>query len=65
MIKVNGRMMDWHKDMYVTDVLKVCGYTYPDLIISLNGKHISKDFLSSTTISDGDRISIIHPIVGG
>ena len=65
MIKVNGRIQYWHRDMNIIDVLKACGYTYPDLIVALNGKHISNETFSSTIIADGDRLSIIHPIVGG
>jgi sulfur carrier protein len=49
----------------VTNLLKVKKFTFKMLIIKINGRLIQKTDYETTTIHDGDDISVLHLISGG
>jgi len=65
MIRVNHREMDFHGEMTLKSLIEDLKYSFPNLIVSINGKLITKDKYEETLIRDGDDIRIIHPIAGG
>ncbi len=65
MILVNGRRHEWYEEMTVSSLLKDLNYTYPILIIRVNGDLIDKENYDSTYIKKDDDVKIIHPIAGG
>ncbi len=65
MIKVNGAQQEWQRDMTIKSLLEICDYQYSELIVTLNHKQIFRADYANTKVKDGDRISILHPIVGG
>jgi len=65
MIKVNHRNIDFNENMTVKSLIMDLKYSFPTLIVSVNGKLINKDNYEETAIQDGDDIRIIHPIAGG
>ena len=40
MIKVNGRDKEWEKNLTVDLLLEKCKYTFPLIMVKLNGKYI-------------------------
>ena len=65
MIKVNGRDREWEKDLTVDLLLKKCKYTFPLIMVKVNGKYIPKEKYKDTMITDGDDVQVIHSIAGG
>ncbi len=65
MIKVNGREMEWKEGMTVQKLLDECNYTYPSIVVSVNGEVINKDDYASTIVNDGDDVKVIHMVAGG
>ena len=65
MIKVNGRDREWEKDLTVDLLLKKCKYTFPLIMIKINGKYIPKEKYRNTLIKDNDEVQAIHSIAGG
>ncbi|MEW6622488.1 MAG: sulfur carrier protein ThiS [Bacillota bacterium] len=65
MIKVNNRDMEWFEGMTVQALLDKCKYTYPSLVVSINGKVVLKEKYPSTMINDGDDVKVIHMMAGG
>ncbi|KUO48772.1 MAG: thiamine biosynthesis protein ThiS [Desulfitibacter sp. BRH_c19] len=65
MIKVNGKNVDWNEGMTIETVLEKCNYTYPSIVVSVNGTVIHKDKYSTTVINDGDDVKVIHMVAGG
>ena len=65
MILVNGRKQEWYEGMTVVSLLKDLNYTYPILVIRVNGDLVDKENYDSTYINKDDDVKIIHPIAGG
>jgi sulfur carrier protein len=65
MIKVNGRDKEWEEKLTVSLLLEKCKYTFPLIMVKVNGKYIPKQEYKDTAIMDGDDVQIIHSIAGG
>lgn len=65
MIQVNGRNHDWYEGMTIKSLLKDLNYTYPILVIRVNGTLIDKEDYAATKVKKDDDVKIIHPIAGG
>jgi thiamine biosynthesis protein ThiS len=65
-MKLNNREFENFKDnMTIKDVIEVMGYTYPRLVIKLNGKLIPKTEYSNTFVKENDDLKIHHLLAGG
>jgi len=49
----------------IENLLKVKNFTFKMLIIKVNGKLIQKEDYSTSTIREGDDVSVLHLISGG
>lgn len=65
MITVNGNGCEWKEGMTVTDVLRACNYSFPLIIVSVNGKHIDKSIYGTYRIPDGADVAVVHLMSGG
>lgn len=65
MIKLNNRNCEWTEGLTVKTLLKVKNYTFPQIIVSINGKFIETYDYTSTVILDGDDVKVIHLMAGG
>ncbi|GAG35747.1 unnamed protein product [marine sediment metagenome] len=65
MIKVNGRAVEWEENLIVELLLKKCKYTFPLIMVKINGKYIPKEKYKDTLIADNDDVQVIHSIAGG
>lgn len=65
MIRVNGRDMEWEEDLNVDLLLKKCKYTFPLIMVKINGKYVPKEKYKDTLIKDNDDVQAIHSIAGG
>ena len=65
MILINNRKHEWHQGLTVQSLLKEMRYTYPDIIVKINGKFIPKKDYAETEISDGDEVLALHMFGGG
>jgi thiamine biosynthesis protein ThiS len=65
MITVNKQEHEWHDGMTIQSLLEEKNFTFPRIVVKVNGKLIKKQQYSSYTIEDGDRIDAIHMIGGG
>ena len=65
MIKVNGRDKEWEEKLTVELLLEKCKYTFPLIMVKINGKYIPKEKYEDTAIIDGDDVQVVHSIAGG
>lgn len=65
MIKINNREHEWKAGMTLQDILDELNYTYPVLVVMVQGEHIDKDMYESTLIKDEADVKILHPVCGG
>lgn len=65
MIKVNGKDYPWQEGLTVKQILDNKGYTFPLLVVLINGKSVSDQEYFSTFIKNGDYVQVIHLVSGG
>lgn len=64
-IQINGNTVDWQEGMSVREALKVMNYSFPMIVIKLNGTLVLKSAYDSTLIPAGAELMVIHMISGG
>lgn len=66
MITLNKREeLDWREGLTVTELLAAKTYTYPHIIVSINGTVVKHDAYAETLIPDEADVRVIHLIAGG
>ena len=66
MITVNKRhTLPWTEGMTVRDVLSAMKYTFPHIIVVINGAVVRHDAYDTTTIPDDANVRVVHMIAGG
>ena len=66
MIRVNDKFdVEWHKGMTVNSILEALKFTFPTIIVSVNGKVVPRSEYGTTMIEDNDEVKVIHLIAGG
>ncbi len=65
MIKVNGTELPWELGLTVRRVIQVKNYTFPAVMVSLNGISVHENEYETKTVQDGDTLLILHLIAGG
>ena len=64
-IIVNKRNVDYVKDETVKDLLKRLKFTFPLVIVKINGNHIPRSKYSDAKVPENADIQVIHMISGG
>ncbi len=64
-IEVNSRPVDWVENETVSRLLKRMNYTFPMVVVKIDGKVVPKANYVSSEIPDGSRVEVIHLISGG
>ena len=71
MIRVNNKFdVEWREGMTVNSILEILKFTFPTIIVSVNGKVVPRSEYGTTTaeslaIEDNDEVKVIHLIAGG
>jgi len=65
MIEVNGRSINFIENETVKELLKRMRYTFPNVVVKINGNLVKRTEFSETSIPDESNISVIHMISGG
>lgn len=64
-IKLNGRDFPWEEGLTIAGIIEKKNFTFPKLIVKINGNHVETEDYSSTIVNDGDNVQIIHLLAGG
>jgi sulfur carrier protein len=65
MIRINEEKIEWREGMTVRDAMNEVKYSFPLVIVSVNGKVIEQKQLDKYIINDNDKIKVFHLISGG
>lgn len=65
MILINGKEHEWSNSLTVQEILNIKKYTFPKIIVKVNGDLVPKHEYASTLIYDGDEVQVIHLLAGG
>jgi thiamine biosynthesis protein ThiS len=49
----------------VTEIRQIKKFTYPKLIVKVNGRIIEEPDYNTTIVRDGDKVMILHLLAGG
>lgn len=63
--EVNGKPVKWVENETVTMLLKRIKYSFPLVVVKINGNIVSKEDFNTTYIPDQAQITIIDIISGG
>jgi len=65
-IRVNDHLdVEWTEEMAVHEVLQACGFTYPIVVVSVNGQVVPQAAYRTFPVQDGDRVRVLHLVAGG
>lgn len=65
-ITLNNRTEIFEESQHtVNDIFKIMNFTFPRVIVKLNGILIKKPQYDDTIVKEGDNLEIIHLISGG
>jgi thiazole synthase/sulfur carrier protein len=64
-INVNGRETEWVKNETIKQLLKRMKYTFPLVIVKINGRVVPRKEFAQVTVPDNSSISVIHMTSGG
>ncbi len=65
MICVNQEEMEWEAGMTIQDVLDRRRYTFPMIVVKVDGELVPKEAYASYELRDGADVKVIHLISGG
>ncbi len=65
MILVNGKEVGYEDGMTVKRLLEKLNYTFPMIIVRVNGKLVSKEEWETFVIPPGAKVQALHQIAGG
>ena len=49
----------------IREILRIKNFTFPNLVVKINGRLVRKPEYDQASVSDGDVVEIIHLISGG
>jgi len=65
-IRVNNRdEVEWEEGLTVSGLLERFRYTFPHIIVSINGEVVPREEYPTRVIPDGADVRVIHLIAGG
>jgi thiamine biosynthesis protein ThiS len=66
MITINQRdVLPWREDMTVQDLLDTLSYSFPRIIVSIDGVAVPHDAYAMTPVPDEADVRVIHLMAGG
>ncbi len=65
MIEVNTQKIEWVEGETVAELLKRMKYTFPLVVVKIDGKVIPKSEYQKQEVPNNSRIEVIHLISGG
>jgi thiamine biosynthesis protein ThiS len=65
MILLNGRKAEWEAGMTVASLIRKKNYTFPLLVVSIDGKHVPPKKYEATSIPDESDVRVLHLGQGG
>lgn len=65
MLRVNGEPLEWRQGMTLRDLLAAKHYTFPLLIITIDGELFLPEAYDTTPVPEGADVKVLHLMSGG
>jgi thiamine biosynthesis protein ThiS len=57
--------IDGKSNITITELFEIQKFTFPHIIVKVNGKLIKREFYNETVLKENDKVDAIHLIGGG
>ena len=64
-ITVNDNIIEWHDNLTISELLKIMKYTFPMIVVKVNGQLIKRDQFKLFRVPNNSDVKIIHLMSGG
>lgn len=64
-IEVNTKPLDWVEGESIAGLLKRMNYTFPLVVVKIDGRVVSTSEYGTTLVPDNSIVEVIHLISGG
>jgi sulfur carrier protein len=62
----NGKeRVPWTDGMTVQDLLRACNFTFPNILVTVNGTIVPRETYDTYSLQDGDDVKVLHFFGGG
>jgi sulfur carrier protein len=66
MIRVNDKFeIEWEEGLTVTRLLEQLRFSFPLIIVSVDGVLVPKDEYATRQVPDGAQVKVLHLVAGG
>ena len=66
MVRINNRDdLEWEEGLTVSGVLERMRYTFPHIVVKVNGEVVAPEDYAAYAIPDGADVRVVHLIAGG
>ncbi len=65
MVEVNGISVNWEEGLTVEKLLKQMNYTFPKIVVRVNGNIVDKKYWAEYYVTDQSVVQAHHLIAGG
>lgn len=66
MIHVNEKFeVEWEEGMTITQLLERLKFSFPLIIVSVDGVMVTREEYETRQVPDGARVQVLHMIAGG
>lgn len=65
MVEINGTKLDWEEGLTVKRLLEIMNYTFPLIIVRVNGELVKKEDWGKYPVPQGAKVQALHQIAGG
>lgn len=65
MVEINGHPVEWEEGMTVKRLLEIMNYTFPMIIVRVNGESVGKGDWDKYPVPGGAKVQALHQIAGG
>ncbi len=65
MVEINGHMVECEEGMTVKRLLEMMNYTFPMIIVRVNGEPVKKEDWDKYLVPRGAKVQALHQIAGG
>ena len=65
MIKINDNEIEWREGMTVRDAMNEVRFSFPLVVVTVNGEVVPQNELEFQTLKDNDEVMVLHLTSGG
>ena len=65
MVRINDNEIEWHDGMTVQDAMNEMHFSFPLVVVTVNGEVVPQNELEFHVLKDKDQVMVLHLTSGG